>query len=205
MGKVKRSRPSFSQSVGRLGVRSGRSLVIGIVVVLVVVAVFVLPAIRVKPVSARSVKCAAQLHAIGLAIAEYQSRHMGANPPELEALVRDGYVGARMLVCPSSRDEEGECSYVYRGADLGVESPEGMILAYDKGENHPVVEDRFEGLFINVLYNDGSVRRCKESDLLVLIEQDNALRGELGLEEKKVEPRAYRRAEERPWWKKLRL
>ena len=95
-------------------------------------------------------------------------------------LVKYESVHPKVFVCPSSGDKVGECSYVWRGVDLGADARPGMILLYDKAENHHE-ECR------NVLFADGHVERILEEDFQEAIDRDNALRREVGLVEKGVD------------------
>ncbi len=125
---------------------------------------------------ANQVKCATQLNGIGKAIALYQNDYQGKNPPTLQALIETEDLVPMMFVCPTSGDDEGDCSYIYRGADLDASASSIMILAHDKYDNH-------DGENRNVLFADMHVKKVTEEEFQQLIEADNQKRKEMGLAE----------------------
>ncbi len=128
---------------------------------------------------AKRIQCGANLKGIGSSIAIYQNENKKKCPPSLEELVKAVELHPMMLICPSSKDEEGGCSYIYRGSDLTSEAGAQMILAYDKYENH-------DGEVRNVLFGDMHVDKLEEDEFLKAIEKDNELRRKMGLPEKPV-------------------
>jgi len=139
-----------------------------------------MPALGQARFMAKSVKCASQLRGLGIAIAMYQNDFSEKNPANLEELIEKEDVSPKALVCPSSSDSVGQCSYVYRGADLNAMSDGGLILIYDKYENH-------KGEFRNVLFAAGHVEKLTEEQFQQAIVRDNELRRKKGLSEKPVE------------------
>lgn len=135
-----------------------------------------LPALGRAREMANQVKCASQLKGLGCAIIMYQNDFNGRNPKTLQELFDTVDVSPMALVCPSSNDEIGQCSYIYRGADLNETSDPEMIVAYDKYDNH-------NGEERNVLFADGHVDRCQEEQFQELIRKDNELRRKTGLPE----------------------
>ena len=140
-----------------------------------------MPALARAREQAKRTQCLTHLRTIGVAIMTYQNDFEGAFPPDLETLLETEEVSAEMLVCPSSGDEEGEISYVYRGSDLTVEKVQPMVIvAYDKYENH-------QGDCRNVLFADAHIERMEQEEaFLQAVERDNAWRREHGLAEKPV-------------------
>lgn len=142
-----------------------------------------LPALGRAREMAQRVQCASQLRGLGNAIAMYNNDYNGKNPKTLQELIETEDVAPKALVCPSSDDEIGQCSYIYRGADLTASADSSMIVAYDKFDNH-------DGEARNVLFAGGHVERFEEEAFQELIRKDNALRRKRGLPEKPtdVEP-----------------
>ncbi len=125
---------------------------------------------------AQRVQCASQLRGLGNAIAMYQNDFEGKNPKSLQELIKTEDVPPKALVCPSSSDEPGQCSYIYRGADLNASVDSEMIVAYDKHDNH-------DGEARNILFAGGQVERHEEDAFQELIRKDNELRRRMGLAE----------------------
>ncbi len=128
------------------------------------------------PESVRMPHCDETLEKIGKAVAVWRKDHGGQYPPCLEDLVGTGGITAWDLICPASPEGVGECSYVWRGADLWGEVPDEMILAYDKHANHKGRR--------NVLFADGHVERFPERVFDRKIQADNEVRRQLALEKK---------------------
>ncbi|MBN2210314.1 MAG: DUF4190 domain-containing protein [Sedimentisphaerales bacterium] len=158
---------------------------------------------------ANQVKCATQLNGIGKAIALYQNDFGGACPPDLQTLMATEDLVPDMFICPSieiaepvtgakeeleargqvwSLDNQGVMwvyfpegiSFAYRGADLTMNDPADMIVAYDKAGNHP------DGRR-NVLFLDSHVKKMEEKELLELIDKDNEIRRQQGKVEIEVQ------------------
>lgn len=125
----------------------------------------------------KRVQCRKQLREIGHAIALYQNDFNEKNPPNLQVLVEKANLEPKTLWCPSSGDKESECSYVYRGADLGAASSPNLILAYDKAENHQA-ECR------HVLFAGFQVKQMTEQEFQAEIARDNEIRHKKGMAEK---------------------
>ena len=123
--------------------------------------------------------CEDGLKKIWAAILAYRDEHAGKGPAELEVFLESRVLTVWDLVCPTSSDTVGQCSYVYRGCDLEKGMPGKMILAYDK---EPLHKGRR-----NILFVDGRVERPKEKTFLQAIEKDNEYRSEYGLPTKSVE------------------
>ena len=122
--------------------------------------------------------CDEALRTIGLAIADYQSSHGGANPPTLPAMIEAAGLTPWLLVCPASTDGVGDCSYVYRGEDLDSTADKAMIIAYDK---EPMHQERR-----NILFANWHVKRLREDHFEKAVAKDNQLRVQLGLAEKDI-------------------
>jgi hypothetical protein len=136
-----------------------------------------LPALDRARELAKRVQCASQLHSIGIAINLYQNENRDQNPPNLKLLTTTEDLDPKMLICPSSDDEVGEVSYVYRGEDLDASAPAFMIIAYDKYENH-------QGEARNVLFADFVAKKYDDDDFRDSLRRDNEYRRENGLTEK---------------------
>jgi prepilin-type processing-associated H-X9-DG protein len=122
--------------------------------------------------------CEDGLKKIWRAIRDYQKENSGQGPARLEDFLETKALTVWDLVCPTSADSVGQCSYVYRGCDLEQGAPAKMIMAYDK---EPLHKGRR-----NILFADGRVGRPKETIFLKAIEEDNRYREQFGLETKLV-------------------
>jgi len=119
--------------------------------------VTLLPALNRSRHLAKRVSSAANLNGIGKATALYAAENRDQYPPDLAALVTEGFVSTRMLVSPLSGRPPpkfvdgrliGEVDYIY--IKLPAEPPADageLILAYERPELH-----RGEGA--NVLFAD---------------------------------------------------
>lgn len=141
---------------------------------------FMMPTLGKIRDQAWHVQCASQLSIIGKAIVMYSNDYNDQFPLTLEVLIETTDLDPKNLVCPSNKNPEGQCSYIYRGNDLTAASPTDMILAYDKYDNH-------EGETRNVLYAGFNVERIEEEDFAQAIDHDNELRRQMGLPEKPLE------------------
>ena len=154
--------------------------IVGLVLGLLLLISILMPALGRTRVLARRVQCSAQLSNIGKAMALYSNEYNDQFPPTLELLTETMDVAPKNLVCPDSGDQEGQCSYIYRGNDLTAASQADMILAYDKYNNH-------KGENRNVLFVGYNVERINEEDFPQAIDHDNELRRQMGLPEKPLE------------------
>ena len=121
--------------------------------------------------------CDEGLKEIYQAISQYQERNEGAYPPNLEVLVENELLSPWLLVCPASEFGVGECSYIYRGADLpsdlSRDAVKDIILVYDKKPWHKKRR--------NMLFADGQVQRPPENICEKFIKKDNRVRESLDL------------------------
>jgi len=117
--------------------------------------------------------CEEGLARVAGAIRQYQQANGGQYPASLESLVEGGVLSAWDLVCPAGPHGVGQCSYVYRGADLTAEAPDELIVAYDRQPWHKGRR--------NILFADGQVRRRPEGVFESSLARDNRLREEAGL------------------------
>ena len=122
--------------------------------------------------------CDEGLRIIGRALVAYQKSSQGQNPVRLEVLVEADLVSPWALVCPAGPFGVGECSYVYRGGDLSILTPDKMVVAYDKGPWHKQRR--------NILFADGQVKRLVEDKFEKTIVHDNQFREQLQLPPKPV-------------------
>jgi len=148
--------------------------------------------LQVRELFRRS-QCESNLSNIGRAMALYADKNQNHFPPTLEILLETKKLVPMNLVCPSSGDHEGQCSYIYRGNDLNAnnlpvmsvtQDKAAMVVAYDKYRNH-------DGKMRHVLYVDryvypgnNWVERMTEEYFQKAIEIDNQLRCQIGLPEK---------------------
>ena len=160
--------PGVTEGVGSVvGAAFGGGLAVSIL----------MPALSKARQQAKEIVCATQLRQIGLGIIMYQSDNNGKSPPNLEVLIKGYDLTPEMFVCPSSGDKEGQCSYVYRGADLNETAKPQMVVAYDKKGNHRSGKR-------NVLFVDGHVQAMTENRFQKAIAEDNEIRLKMGLKEK---------------------
>jgi len=160
--------------------KAGGILLVIIFIVWLLLFMFGFPQLGGPPEKGRLVECRSQLNAIGRMIVMYRNEFENKMPPDLETLCEAEGMDQRALLCPSSDDEPGMCSYIYRGSDLSADSPDEMIVVYDKIENH-------NSEYRNVLFFNGSVRELEEKVFQIHIGRDNEMRRELGLDEKPSE------------------
>jgi len=131
-----------------------------------------------KPIP-RAVQCSVNLNVICKACYMYMGDFDGKMPPNLEILMETHDLIPCLFVCPASGDEEGDNSYIYRGADLNDNCLSEMVIAYDKKENH-------RGIVRNVLFVDSHVKKYTEEEFQGVMKRDNEIRREMGLPEKEV-------------------
>ncbi len=149
---------------------------------LAIVIAILMPAFGGHPEMRNQIQCGSQLNEIGKACYMYMRDNDGKMPPNFKVLFETEKLDRKLLVCPSSGDDAGECSYTYRGADLNEESSSALVVAYDKKDNHsgdPGVR--------NVLFADSHVRKYMEKGFQELMVKDNEIRQKVGLMEKPVE------------------
>ncbi|MBN1435893.1 MAG: hypothetical protein JW936_02355 [Sedimentisphaerales bacterium] len=122
--------------------------------------------------------CDEGLKEIYQAIIQYQQQNQGAYPPNLETLVESELLSPWLLVCPASEFGVGECSYIYRAADLppqlSRDAAKNIIIAYDKKPWHKKRR--------NILFADGQIQRLPEKIYSQFIKKDNQLRETMDLE-----------------------
>ena len=75
-------------------------------------------------------------------------------------------------------DKIGQCSYIYRGADLTINNTPIMVLAYDKKPHKNGV--------CNVLFLDSHAASLTAPQFKEAIDRDNAERRKLKLPEKPI-------------------
>ncbi len=112
-------------------------VVIGIILLL---AGMLFPALQRAREQGRRAKCVNNLKQISTALHMYAADHNEKFPPNLQALVDEGYIDdINVFVCPSSSLTEissaDEGSYVYN-AGLSESDPSTTPIVADKPENH---------------------------------------------------------------------
>ena len=138
-------------------------LVVGGIVVTLPVALILPSVLRVREFP-RRIKCASNLHQIGLAILDYANEHYAQNPVSIDQLLTQPRCPPEVFICPSSNDESatgstptallgdfnkpGHCSYIYLGLGTGNSSSADTVILYEPLSNHG-----WEGM--NVLFGDG--------------------------------------------------
>lgn len=80
-------------------------------------------------------RCLANLRQIGLAMELYADGHAGNYPPNLDVLVKQGYVTTNVLVCPAATSQSNGFSYTYIPVQ-SRRSDSGDILVYEPLTNH---------------------------------------------------------------------
>ena len=149
----------------------------GVLLALVLLAVFLMPSLGRARESANRVKCASNLRQIGQAAFLYANDHGGHLPPDLPTILETEDITAEVLICPSSDLNKAtgattqqvvasllagnHLSYAWTGAGLTTAAPKDVILAFDL-ERH-VPKDSATTTGINVLLYDGSVTFVNEA------------------------------------------
>ena len=149
----------------------------GVLVALVLLALFLTPSLGRARESANRVKCASNLRQIGQAAFLYANEHGGQLPPDLPTLMLTEDITAEVFVCASSNVEKAtgattqqvvasllagdHLSYVWTGAGLTTTAPPDVILAFDFDRHFPRDNARTTGM--NVLLHDGSVTFVNEA------------------------------------------
>ncbi len=127
-------------------------VVIGIILLL---AAMLFPALRGAREQGRRAKCVNNLKQISAALHMYATDHNEKFPPNLQALVDEGYIDdLNVFICPSSGlsqiSNADQGSYLYN-AGLTESAPSTTPIVCDKPENH-------QGRGGNVLYVSGTVK-----------------------------------------------
>ena len=110
--------------------------------------------------------CKMNLSNLNKNIAQYQSENNNHYPPSLEALVSSDKFSVKTVNCPatSDREWEGESSYFYCAPLTDGDAQASVcIVACDAKPNHPTGFFTLTGRR-NVLWSDGSVQSCTESE-----------------------------------------
>ena len=158
---------------------------IGICGAVFVLGFIVLPSPIVSRPTSNLVKCANNLHQIGLEISAYARDNGGNYPDSFESLLRYGLTHDGPLAmdfdCPATNDRPaygptteatvtdfkfaGHCSYVYagRGMKAGI-TPANAVVIYELLENHG-------GDVINVLVAGGDVEFLDKAAAIKILDQ----------------------------------
>lgn len=120
--------------------------------------------------------CDDALRQIWEALQAYRDAHAGTAAADLQVATTAAGLTPWVLVCPASRDSVGDCSYVYRGADLPAVDEQAFVVAYCRAALHKGRR--------NVLFADGSQQRLDDDAFEAAIARDNERREEYGLSSK---------------------
>jgi hypothetical protein len=82
------------------------------------------------------VPCASNLRQIGQACQLYATEQGGSFSPDLAVLIKTTQLSPAALVCRSSADSKGACSYIYVGRGLTRNSSPDCIVAFGDPGNH---------------------------------------------------------------------
>jgi len=109
-----------------------------VVVIIVIFIVLLTPFINKIRTQAKIIACEENLRNIGLGLKLYANEHQGKFPPNMEALLENGYVeDERVFDCPASSHvgnaKEPDYHYV---TEYTIESPSEDEIVFDKTENH---------------------------------------------------------------------
>jgi prepilin-type processing-associated H-X9-DG protein len=159
-------------AIGRTarGALGGRGLVIAGLVLGIIGTLFIilqvaimLPSLNRARETANRVKCASDMHQIGIAIGLYANENRGAYPPDLATLLKTQNLATAVFVCPSGNNTAavapftsdvaaraaGNLEYIYTGEGLtdSVDADEPVL--FEMSSDH--------GGGGNVLFGDGRV------------------------------------------------
>ncbi len=151
-------RPSSSRA-GRARGLSQTELLFFVTVIMLLLAILLPSLARARELSKRLV-CAANLKGLGVSMMLYAQSEPGGQFPTPQDLVASGDVTPKQLVCPSSRDRVGDCSYRFVPIDPAKRSdrdPALTVWGYESKDNH-------KGAGGCVLFLDGSVRFVKSEE-----------------------------------------
>jgi prepilin-type processing-associated H-X9-DG protein len=160
--------------------RSIAGFIISLVVTFVWLWSFIAPQVAMSIELRNQLQCGTNLSAVGKAMMLYRDKYPDSWPADLSVLVREADLDPKCLLCPSTDDKLGSCSYIYRGADLSGRTNPELVLAYDKSKNH-------EWYVRNILFADGHVTKYSE-EFEKIIAKDNQIRRASALPEKPPAP-----------------
>ncbi len=125
---------------------------------------------------ANRVKCASNLHQIGLGLLLYANENDGHYPPDLAVMMREERMTANVFLCPDADDEIDDvatqpadtllgrhhCSYIYLGKGLVAPVSDTRVIAVE-----PLAHHNEDG--INVLFGNGNVEWIEREKAVALL------------------------------------
>ena len=149
----KMSMPSFSSVTLSPAIRA-------LIVVAIVGILAAIPGLYHARAVALQAVCASNMRQVSISLMMYADEYKGEYPPDLPALVSEGYLPEpAILQCPAMRDEhayatssDSQAAYIYIRPEAlkEIKDPSTHIVLYESPTNH-------DGRGINVLYVDGHV------------------------------------------------
>jgi prepilin-type processing-associated H-X9-DG protein len=114
----------------------GAGMVLNVMWVALLISILLPSYSRATELSKRIV-CAANMKGIGTTLKIYTIDYPDQGLPTPQLLVDLGYVMPEQIVCPSSSDEPGDCSYILvPNAQMSLESGANTVILYEPLENH---------------------------------------------------------------------
>ncbi len=118
-----------------------------------VAAGVMMPALAKTREQAQKTVSASNLRQIGMALLTYAHDNADKYPPDLETLVKEGYLPAKTLTCPHAPKDFPGIHYIYITGQKTVMPPDN-VLVYENPQLYT------EG--VNVLFNDSHVALMKK-------------------------------------------
>jgi prepilin-type processing-associated H-X9-DG protein len=114
----------------------GAGMVLNVMWLALLISILLPSLSRARELSKRLV-CAANMKGIGAALEIYAEDYPGQGLPTLQRLVDLQYVTPKQIICPSSDDQPGDCSYILvPDASIGAPTGSRAVVLYESLSNH---------------------------------------------------------------------
>jgi hypothetical protein len=132
-----------------------KRLVAAILIVAMVAALYsiMMPSITICRASARVVRCAVHISAIGKALQEYSVKYHGKAPPTLETLVSEKLIPSEGLICPITTHR-----YIYLGLPLKEQDSKTVVFFKEFSKHDDQVG-------ATIFFADGHTKLATEEEL----------------------------------------
>jgi prepilin-type processing-associated H-X9-DG protein len=133
------------------GIATGSAGLLVNIIWLALLTPILLPLFSQPSEESKRLICAANMKGIGVTMMIYTAEHPGQGLPTLQELVDLEYITPKHLVCPSTDDQPGDCSYILvPNAQMRLDGGDKTVVLYEPLENHA-------GEGGNFLFADGHV------------------------------------------------